>query len=272
MDLNYVDNCDWLEYVNQIPTGSVDLIVTDPAYPSLFKWLGIGTTARMGMGKAGSGSDALDDKFFPVMDARDLPDMLQEFYRVLKPGGHAYIMSNEDTERDLWHYGVEEGVWPWYVSQGVQIPPCQRLVWVKRNAGMGYPFLRRYEFVTFFFKGTVMNRAGFWTKRKLTNKLGIPNVIEHQEIKGKAQLFPTQKPDVMAEDFIRWSSQPGDVVLDPFCGSGWTARAAKRLGRHFLTCDIWPRAIELARSRVEAVEFGEALEVETSGLRVLASS
>lgn len=248
--LDMVVQADWLDFVRSLPGDSVDLVATDPAYPSMLKWQGIGTTARMGMGRAGSGADDIEGKFFPVMDARDLPDLAQEVYRVLKPGGHAYIMADDETERLLYEYAVTERVWPFYVSQGVVIPPYRRLVWAKRNAGMGYPFMRRYENVVFLFKGLTWNRDGLATQRRLTNVKGLPDVLTYSELRGKAAEFPTQKPVEMFEDFVRWSSQPGDIVLDPFCGSGTTAIAAKRLGRRFLTCDVWGRAIETANRRL----------------------
>ena len=262
MNLDEITRQDWLDFVRSLPAASVDLIATDPAYPSLMKWQGIGTTARMGMGRKGTTAADLENKFFPVMDALDLPDMMQEFYRVLKPGGHAYVMCNEETERDLYNYSVVEGVWDSYKVGGVVLPAYRKLVWVKRNAGMGYPFLHRYECVAFLFKGTMFNREGQAVKRRRLNVDGVPDVLTYSELRGDKAQFPTQKPDEMFEDFIAWSTQPGDIVLDPFCGSGTTARAAKRLGRHFLTCDIWDRAIEVATRRVGEVEFGEVVAMQ----------
>jgi site-specific DNA-methyltransferase (adenine-specific) len=63
-------------------------------------------------------------------------------------------------------------------------------------------------------------------------------------------LHPTQKPVALFEYLIRTYTQPGDLVLDPFMGSGTTAVAAQRLGRNFTGCDISPEYVELARRRV----------------------
>ena len=64
--------------------------------------------------------------------------------------------------------------------------------------------------------------------------------------------YPTQKPEALAERIIRASSNPGDLVLDPFAGSGTVGAEAARLGRRFLLIDGNPEAIEVMRSRLPA--------------------
>ena len=65
--------------------------------------------------------------------------------------------------------------------------------------------------------------------------------------------WPTQKPLELLDRVIETSSNPGDLVFDPFCGSGTTAMSAKRLGRRWLTCDRESDAVEIARDRVEGI-------------------
>ena len=62
--------------------------------------------------------------------------------------------------------------------------------------------------------------------------------------------YPTQKPLALLETLIRASTDPGMVVLDPFCGSGTTLVAARRLGRRYLGIDASPEAVALARKRL----------------------
>ena len=64
--------------------------------------------------------------------------------------------------------------------------------------------------------------------------------------------FPTQKPLALYERIIEASTNPGDLVLDPFCGSGTTLLAAERLDRRWIGIDANPMAIETARGRLEA--------------------
>jgi site-specific DNA-methyltransferase (adenine-specific) len=62
--------------------------------------------------------------------------------------------------------------------------------------------------------------------------------------------YPTQKPEALLERIIRASSNEGDLVLDPFCGSGTTLVAAQRLGRRWIGIDSSPVAIDLSRRRL----------------------
>ena len=62
--------------------------------------------------------------------------------------------------------------------------------------------------------------------------------------------YPTQKPESLLERILRASSNPGDVVLDPFCGCGTTIAVADRLDRRWLGVDISPTAIEIMRRRL----------------------
>jgi DNA modification methylase len=64
--------------------------------------------------------------------------------------------------------------------------------------------------------------------------------------------YPTQKPEALLERVIRASSNPGDVVLDPFCGSGTALAVAKRLGRKWIGIDVAKMAIEVTRARLGA--------------------
>jgi len=65
----------------------------------------------------------------------------------------------------------------------------------------------------------------------------------------KAQ-YDTQKPIELLERIIKVSSNEGDVVADFFCGSGTTLAAAKKLGRYYIGCDVNPKAIEIAKERI----------------------
>jgi DNA modification methylase len=63
--------------------------------------------------------------------------------------------------------------------------------------------------------------------------------------------YPTQKPLALLERLVAASSNPGDVVLDAFCGSGTALVAAQRLGRRWIGMDVTPAAVAMARRRLE---------------------
>src|SRR5205823_11134473 len=76
--------------------------------------------------------------------------------------------------------------------------------------------------------------------------------------------YPTQKPVTLIERILRLSSNPGDVVLDPFCGCGTTIHAAQKLGRQWIGIDVTYLAINLIRRRLEDA-FGEEIEFVEKG-------
>lgn len=76
--------------------------------------------------------------------------------------------------------------------------------------------------------------------------------------------FPTQKPQALLERIIRASSDPGNVVLDPFCGCGTTIHAAQKLNRQWIGIDITYLAINLIKRRLKDA-FGEEIEFEEKG-------
>jgi hypothetical protein len=76
--------------------------------------------------------------------------------------------------------------------------------------------------------------------------------------------YPTQKPQALLERIISASSNPGDVVLDPFCGCGTTIHAAQKLGRQWIGIDITYLAINLIKRRLRDA-FGEEIKFEEKG-------
>src|SRR5947208_2458933 len=87
------------------------------------------------------------------------------------------------------------------------------------------------------------------------------------EINSQAQErlgYPTQKPQALLERIISASSNPGDVVLDPFCGCGTTIHAAQKLGREGIGIDVTYLAINLIKLRLKDA-FGEEIEFEEKG-------
>jgi len=66
--------------------------------------------------------------------------------------------------------------------------------------------------------------------------------------------YPTQKPEALLERIIKASSNPGDIVLDPFCGGGTTIAAAYKLGRKYIGIDVSPTACKLMLRRVHRID------------------
>lgn len=118
---------DCLEELRKLPNESIDLVVTDPAYESMMRWAGVGTTARMGMGKTGSGSDDLENKWFEVFPNENLPELIYEIHRVLKQNRIAYIMCDWETLKLLHALAITSGTFT-SKKYGGKFEPCKPLI------------------------------------------------------------------------------------------------------------------------------------------------
>ena len=196
-----------------------DLIITDPAYSSLEKHRAKGTTTRLKV------SDGSSNEWFPVVPNEYFVGFFEQCYRVLKKNSHMYILCDVETMLAIKPMGEAVGFSWW-----------SPIVWDKMKIGMGYHYRSQYELILFFEKG----------KRKLNN-LGIPNVLRVPRVHGG---FPTEKPVELLETLVTQSSQPGELCVDPFMGSGSTGMAALKHGRRFLGCDITVKAFEEAARRL----------------------
>jgi site-specific DNA-methyltransferase (adenine-specific) len=219
-DLSVQDAVSWLQ---SQPSESVDLLITDPAYESLEKHRAVGTTTRLKHSKASS------NDWFKIFPNSRFPELFQEVFRVLKRNTHFYLLCDAETMFIAKPEAERAGFRFW-----------KPLVWDKRTIGMGYHYRARYELILFFEKG----------KRRL-NDLGIPDVISVPRIRGG---YPAEKPPEVSEILIGQSSQPGDLVADPFMGAGSVGVAAARLGRRFLGNDLNSEAVRLAAQRLK--DFG----------------
>jgi site-specific DNA-methyltransferase (adenine-specific) len=217
-----LDRADAISWLSRLPSASVDLIITDPAYESLEKHRAVGTTTRL---KVSGGSSNAWFEIFP--DSR-FPELFQELYRVLRQNTHLYLFCDATTMFVAKPMAEAAGFRFW-----------KPLVWDKRHIGMGYHYRSRHEFILFFEKG----------KRKLAN-LGTPDVLEVPRIH---RGYPTEKPVDLMKILIEQSSSPGELILDPFFGSGAVGHAALQLNREFVGCDSSPAAFEHARIRLEAL-------------------
>jgi DNA modification methylase len=115
--------------------------------------------------------------------------------------------------------------------------------------GMGYHYRARYECILFFEKG----------KRKL-NDLGVADILEAPRINGG---YPAEKPPSISETLITQSTEPGELVIDPFMGSGSVGFAAVTRGRSFMGNDLCKEAVDITRSRLLETHAVEAKHVET---------
>jgi site-specific DNA-methyltransferase (adenine-specific) len=226
-ELSALDAVQWLR---DLPAESVDLVVTDPAYESLEKHRAVGTTTRLKHSKSSS------NDWFRVFPNSRFGELFAEVFRVLKPDTHFYLFCDAETMFVAKPEAERAGFRFW-----------KPLVWDKRTIGMGYHYRARYEFILFFEKG-----------RRRLNDLGVADIITVPRIH---RGYPAEKPVKVSEVVIGQSSEAGDVVADPFMGSGSVGVAALKLGRRFIGTDLNPDAVAHSTQRLR--RFGDGRQPDT---------
>ena len=214
---------DAVYWLRELPDASIDLIVTDPPYESLEKHRAVGTTTRLKHSKASS------NDWFDIFPNNRFQELFIELYRVLKKNSHFYLYCDQET------MFVAKPI-----AESVGFRFWKPLVWDKMKIGMGYHYRARYELILFFEKG----------KRKL-NDLGVPDIIQVPRI---YRGYPTEKPVEVSEVLIKQSTEPNEIVIDPFMGAGSTGIASVKLDRHFIGNDIGAEAVKVSRERLQALQ------------------
>jgi site-specific DNA-methyltransferase (adenine-specific) len=223
-DVSVLDAVEWLRAQ---PAESIDCIVTDPAYESLEKHRAVGTTTRLKHSKSSS------NDWFTVFPNARFAELFDEAFRVLKRNTHFYLFCDAETMFVAKPEAERAGFRFW-----------KPLVWDKKTIGMGYHYRARYEFILFFEKG----------KRRL-NDLGVADVIAVPRVH---RGYPAEKPPAVSEVLINQSTTPGELVADPFMGSGSVGVAALHAGRRFAGTDLNPEAVRLTVERLRKFGDGRA--------------
>ncbi|MCA9705256.1 MAG: site-specific DNA-methyltransferase [Myxococcales bacterium] len=212
-------NDDAVAWLRTLGDASVDLVVTDHPYESLEKHRAVGTTTRLKRSKASS------NDWFRIFPNARFEELFVELYRVLRRNRHLYLLCDHETAFIAKPAGEAAGFRFW-----------KPIIWDKVSIGMGYHYRARYEMILFFEKG----------KRKLAD-LGVPDVLRVKRVVGG---YPAEKPVELSEILVHQSTERGELVIDPFMGSGSVGVAATRSGRDFAGCDLSPEAVEVTRTRL----------------------
>jgi len=248
-ELNNIYQGDCVELLKKIPDNSVDLIFADPPYNLQLN----GDLYRPDLSKV----DAVDDEWdkFDSFSEYDqfTNQWLTECHRVLKPTGSIWVIG---SYHNIFRVGTAlQNIGFWILND---------IIWVKSNPMPN-------------FKGTRFNNAHetlIWATKSKSSKFTfhyhsmkvmnddlqmrsdwvIPICQGNERIKVNGmKAHSTQKPEELLYRVLISSSNPGDVVLDPFSGSGTTAAVAKRLGRKYIAFERDEFYIRVARERLEKI-------------------
>lgn len=226
-NLVHIVQDDCINFLKKLPDGSIDLIVTDPAYSGMNNKLKLGRGRIVGnYSEKGQINSKWFSEFYDTEENYEI--FLAECKRVLKKEtGHIYIMFDSFSLLSLGpivrrHFDVKNV-----------------LVWDKVNVGMGHYYRRRHEFVMFATNGN---------NHKIKSR-SFPDVWRIKRI--HQAKYPTQKPVEIFEIMINASAKANLTVCDPFLGSGSAAIAAIKNNCNFIGCDISDKSFETSISRVE---------------------
>ena len=227
------------DYLLGIPSDSIDLVLTDPPYGHNNNNGDLISNREKALGKG------IPDAPRPIAndgkEANQLVKWLfQESKRVLKPNGSCCCCGGgggPDPQFARWSLWLDE-----------VIPFKMCVIWDKGPLGMGWHYRRDWECVLVASKPPGSGR--WYGGDKVSNIIrDIPKIIP------SAKDHPTPKPQRLMGRFIKWHTEPYDLVLDPFMGAGTTIRAAKDLNRRAIGIEIEEKYCEIAAKRLEQEVF-----------------
>ncbi|NPV88512.1 site-specific DNA-methyltransferase [Coprothermobacteraceae bacterium] len=245
IEIDHIYNMDCTEGMRGIKDESIDLVVTDPPFAIDF----------------GPARENYNRKHSRVLSGyKEVPrheyykftlDWMTEVYRILKPSGSMYVFSGWNNLKDIL-VAIDE----------VGFTTVNHIIW-KYQFGVA----TKRRFVTSHYHCLYVCKDD--SKRKFfTYSRFSP---DSRDEKGRSNLYkdledvweikreywtgdkktPTKLPARLIEKILHYSSEEGDIVLDPFLGSGQVAVVSKRMKRHFIGFEIVPEYYEFARQRLE---------------------
>ncbi|MBK5928211.1 site-specific DNA-methyltransferase [Rhodobaculum claviforme] len=259
---NQILTGDCIEAMAALPAASVDLVFADPPYNLQLR----GDLHRPDNSRV----DAVDadwDRFasFEAYDAFTRK-WLAQARRVLKPNGAIWVIGSYHNVfrlgaalQDAGFWILNDVVWrksnPMPNFRGKRLTNAhETLIWAARSDKARYTF--NYEALKTLNEGTQMRSD--WV---------IPLCTGHERLKDENgdKAHPTQKPEALLHRVIVGTTKPGDVVLDPFFGTGTTGAVAKRLGRDFIGIEADPAHAARARARIDRTVRLDSDALEVTG-------
>jgi DNA modification methylase len=252
LPLDQVLHGDCLDLLAGLPEKSVDLVFADPPYNLQLQ----AELFRPNMTKV----DAVDDAWDKFSSFAEYDTFTRAWLaacrRVLKDEGTLWVIgSYHNIYRvgtalmDLDYWILNDTIWiknnPTPNFRGTRFTNAhETLIWAQKVQGAHYTFNYR----SLKALNDDLQMRSDWYLSLCTGK-------ERLKLDG-AKAHPTQKPEALLYRVILAASRPGDMVLDPFFGTGTTGAVAKTLHRHWIGMEREERYVRLARERVQAVQPG----------------
>lgn len=239
-------NC--VENMNNLKENSVDLIVTDPPY-NLGNFMRNRATNLKKMRENFFGDAGWDDLEFEDW-IEHMDSFFEQAQRILKKGGSIIMFMSLIKVETIIKLAEKNKFY--YKTTGV---------WHKTNPmprNMNLHFINSIEGWIYF---TNVTRTGTFNN----NGIAIHDYIESSVTPKNEKIYgghPTQKPEKIIQHFVELLSNPGDVVMDPFMGSGTTGVVAKKLGRDFIGIELQEDYFDISLKRISDVSTKKKYELK----------
>ena len=236
MEIDRIYNEDCLETMERIPDNSIDLIVTSPPYNKGFYANKNAKQSKVWNTLNGRkiAYDSFSDDMFPWDYENWQKAVISECIRILKPSGSLFY-----NHKDI-------------IYKGLIVPPKwvydfkvrQQIIWDRQSSCMIDPhyFMPANEWIYWIVKD---EKKVFFDKEKSSFRTNIwrMNVDKNPH--------PAPFPYIMAANIINCCSKEGDIVYDPFMGSGTTALASIKLGRQYIGSEISEKYVQMANDKIK---------------------
>lgn len=264
LPLNHILAGDCIENLNALPEKSIDLIFADPPYNLQLQ----NNLHRPNMSKVQAVDDAWDK--FDSFESYDqfTKAWLTACKRVLKPTGSIWVIGSYHNifrvgtiMQDLGFWILNDVIWvktnPMPNFRGVRFTNAhETMIWASSGKGAKYTF--NHQAMKGLNEEKQM-RSDWWL-------LSLATGSERIKDENGEKAHSTQKPESLLYRVILSSSNPGDVVLDPFFGSGTTGAVAKRLRRNWIGLEREEKYIRIAKKRIDAIQ-PQTLDPQTFDVR-----
>ncbi|MEO7177548.1 MAG: site-specific DNA-methyltransferase [Allosphingosinicella sp.] len=262
LPLNQILQEDCIAAMARLPEGSIDMVFADPPYNlqlggDLFR-------------PEGGLVDAVDDDWdkFETFAAYDhfTRAWLKEARRILKPNGTLWVIGSYHNIfrvgaalQDAGYWILNDIIWrksnPMPNFRGTRFTNAhETLIWASRSEDSRYTFNYR-----------AMKALN--DELQMRSDWLLPICSGGERVKdGGTKAHPTQKPESLLYRVMLACTHPGDVVLDPFFGTGTTGAVARRLGRQWIGIEREKRYVRVARERIDST-----LELDESAMKTMAS-
>ncbi len=257
---NQILHGDCIEILKSLPENSVDCIFADPPYNLQLR----NDLYRPDMSKV----DAVNDGWDQFADFKSYDEFTSNWMRasqrVLKDTGTIWVIGSYHNifrvgaiMQDLGFWILNDILWiknnPMPNFRGVRFTNAhETMIWAQKKQGAKYTFNHQ-------------SMKALNDDLQMRSDWEIPLATGKQRIKmNGSKAHSTQKPEGLLYRVIMSSSNVGDVILDPFFGSGTTGAVAKKLGRHWIGIERDRKYVRVAQKRIDAVaeSDSEAIHVE----------